>query len=280
MKPVKFGNLIGKSMGPIGRYLDQTEESRMEWISKRIKVSPWPREAVKVPKWQAHRGFWINGAPQNSLQAIAAARDQGAQMAEFDVRVTRDRIPILFHDEVLRDGDQSRPINTMTLRELKDQIPVTKLQDVLLSSRATEYFNIELKSEQVMNEPMERYVASVIEKYGVHNRILFSSFNPFSIWKMAQYLPRVPRALLVAPDMTQRSLREMWWSLVVPIHALHLDHQMISQNRMQQFRDQQVPIAAWTVNDVHRMEQLLEWGVFSVITDQLPPPSIRDGRIL
>lgn len=275
MKPAKLGSLILKGASKVDDYINQTESARTDWIMRKVKVKPWPKDSFQVPLWQAHRGYWIDGKPQNSMASIAAAREKGAKMVEFDVRVTRDRIPILFHDETFKDGDQVIPVHSLTLRELKDKVPVTKLQEVFASPRAPEFFNVELKSETVLNESMERYVASVVEKYGVHNRVLFSSFNPFSLWKMAQYLPHIPRALLTAPDMKERSLREMWWSLVISIHALHLDHQMISKDKMRQWRSQKVPIAAWTVNDVGRMEELVEWGVFSIITDKIPPLKLR-----
>ncbi len=276
MKPVKIGNLILAGAGKLSGFLNQTEAARTEWIAKKIRVSAWPKESFAVPIWQAHRGYWVGGAPQNSLASIHAAREQGARMVEFDVRVTRDRIPILFHDEeIVSSTGEKLAVNSLTLRELKQHISVTKLQEVFESDRATEFFNIEIKSEKVLDEPIERYVANVVEQFGVQNRILFSSFNPISLWKMAQYLPKVPRALLVAPDMKERSLREMWWSLVVPIHALHVDHMMLTQERMADWKARGVPVAAWTVNDSRRMEELLSWGVFSIITDKIPPTKLR-----
>lgn len=276
MKPVKLGNYLLSGLNKVSGYINRTEAARTEWIAKRIKVHPWPKEAVKVPSWQAHRGYWQEGAAQNSMAAIIAAREKGAKMVEFDVRVTRDRIPILFHDEHIKETDgKLTAINALTLAELKERMPVTKLQDVFRSEQATEYFNVEIKSERAFDEPLERYIADVVEKFGVHNRILFSSFNPISLWKMAQYLPSVPRALLVSPEMEQRSLREMWWSLVVPIHALHMDHVMLTKESMAQWRAQNVPVAAWTVNESHRMDELFDWGIFSLITDKIPPARFR-----
>lgn len=49
----------------------------------------------------AHRGLWQpNGPPENSIAAFLAAAEQGLGI-EFDIRPTRDGIPIIFHDPTL-----------------------------------------------------------------------------------------------------------------------------------------------------------------------------------
>jgi glycerophosphoryl diester phosphodiesterase len=46
--------------------------------------------------WIAHRGF--RSLPENTIPAILASFDQGADAVEVDVRITRDGVPILMHD--------------------------------------------------------------------------------------------------------------------------------------------------------------------------------------
>lgn len=48
----------------------------------------------------AHRGQW-RSAPENSLPAIDAAIDQGAEIVEIDIRKTRDGGLVLMHDETV-----------------------------------------------------------------------------------------------------------------------------------------------------------------------------------
>lgn len=243
-------------------------------VSRLIRTAHWPRSSFQIPKWQAHRGYWKGGKPQNSLASLAEARQKGALMSEFDVRLTRDYVPVLFHDEVLKIDDREVRIDEMSLSELRENAKVNTLEQILASDQVTPYLNIELKSEKILDEPLERFVAPLIEKYHAQDRVIFSSFNPFSLWKIYQYLPEVPRALLAAPDLKERSLREMWWSLVVPVHFLHLDHQMITEERMERWNRQNVLVAAWTVNEPDRMRELVSWGVKSVISDEIPPADL------
>lgn len=45
----------------------------------------------------AHRGNSV-GAPENTLESLSQAVELGADVLEFDVRVTRDGIPVILHD--------------------------------------------------------------------------------------------------------------------------------------------------------------------------------------
>ena len=71
------------------------------------------------PFISAHRGFSAH-APENTLPALQAALDAGAQVAEIDVRLTRDGKLVLMHDgDVDRTTDGSGPVKAMTLGEVK-----------------------------------------------------------------------------------------------------------------------------------------------------------------
>nr|MEB3860280.1 glycerophosphodiester phosphodiesterase [Desulfurococcales archaeon] len=46
--------------------------------------------------------------PENTLRALEASIRSGAEIAEADVRVTRDGVPVIVHDEEVRSPDGSR----------------------------------------------------------------------------------------------------------------------------------------------------------------------------
>lgn len=67
----------------------------------------------------AHRGYSAQ-APENTMAAVAAAIDAGADAIEFDLQVTRDGIPILFHDDTLeRTTNGEGAVAGHTLAELR-----------------------------------------------------------------------------------------------------------------------------------------------------------------
>lgn len=55
---------------------------------------------MRTPQLVAHRGYPLR-YPDNSLAGIEAAIHAGARYVEIDVQLSRDRIPVLFHDRSL-----------------------------------------------------------------------------------------------------------------------------------------------------------------------------------
>lgn len=264
------------------RFLEHIEPYRQRWVTERIQVQPWPRASFRMPTWQAHRGYWTGGAPQNTLQSLIEAKNQNAPMVEFDVRLTKDKIPVLFHDPDLSVvGHPELKLVELTLeelrRKLKNKIPLTTLREVLLSSKVPPLLNIELKSEQIWDDPLERQVCALIQELGCEERILFSSFNPFSIWKVSKLLPQVPRAFLVSPETEARSLREMWFAPFLKIHLLHLDKTMVTEGSMRIYQRMNIPIAVWTAQTPEEIQHYLDLGVASVITDVPPHSALQPG---
>ncbi|MEV0821690.1 glycerophosphodiester phosphodiesterase family protein [Nonomuraea rubra] len=67
----------------------------------------------------AHRGQWRD-APENSLAAIRAAVEDGAEIVEIDVRPTRDGHLVLMHDETVdRTTDGTGRVADLTLAQIK-----------------------------------------------------------------------------------------------------------------------------------------------------------------
>ena len=63
----------------------------------------------------AHRGA-METHPENTIAAFEEAIRLGAQMIEFDVRLTKDNIPVVIHDDTVdRTTDGSGPVKQLTL---------------------------------------------------------------------------------------------------------------------------------------------------------------------
>ena len=70
-----------------------------------------------------HRGFGMNrcsgrGIRENTVASFIAAHGSGAGWCEFDVQVTADGIPVLWHDDVLLIRHGFEPIQSFSIREL------------------------------------------------------------------------------------------------------------------------------------------------------------------
>lgn len=77
----------------------------------------------KGPIVIVHRGATAF-APENTLEAYAAAMDHGADGCEVDLRETADRVLVLFHDETLdRVTDGFGPVESVTFRQIENLRP-------------------------------------------------------------------------------------------------------------------------------------------------------------
>lgn len=76
-------------------------------------------QAPPTPELIAHRG-WASRYPENTLEAVEGALSAGARYVEFDVQLTADAVPVLFHDATL-DRTAGRPgcVHDMTWEQLR-----------------------------------------------------------------------------------------------------------------------------------------------------------------
>ncbi|MER5302538.1 glycerophosphodiester phosphodiesterase family protein [Streptomyces lasiicapitis] len=67
----------------------------------------------------AHRGQWRE-APENSIAAIREAFADGAEIVEVDIRLTKDGVPVLMHDETVdRTTDGTGRVGDLTYAQLR-----------------------------------------------------------------------------------------------------------------------------------------------------------------
>ena len=108
----------------------------------------------------AHRGFSAI-APENTLTAFALALDRGYTDIEFDVQLSRDGVPVIFHDDTVeRTTNGQGRVDQLSFGELKsldagawfskaftgERIP--SLREVLSVFRGRANLHIELKSHE------------------------------------------------------------------------------------------------------------------------------------
>ena len=75
---------------------------------------------LKLPKIIGHRGC-AGYAPENTLEAIHTAADMGIEWVELDVKITKDEVPVIFHDETLdRTTNGSGNIAERTYEEIQE----------------------------------------------------------------------------------------------------------------------------------------------------------------
>ena len=237
------------------------------------KSLPWPEAALQVPSYQGHRGYWPGGSQENTMASFRAAKLRGLEMIEMDVRLSKDEVPVIFHDDNLqRIGGRAEKVEFFTAVELAELATVCLFEEILTAADIPQKLNIELKTPHATNSLLEQKVAALIRKHKAEGRVLISSFNPLALQRMGKLLPQVPRALLATKEDDPGNkfyLKHLLFAPYIQIHALHLDYRYVSIKQLKAYKKRGIPVAFWTVNEKEKAQELLTAGALSVISDQL-----------
>lgn len=254
-----------------------------------------------MPLVLAHRGASAY-APENTLAAFRLARELGADGIELDVQLTRDKIPVVIHDDTVdRTTDGTGRVNELSIGEIArldagtwkaDKYcgePIPTLASVFEAladwlrpagrlkpgmSRRACLVNVELKTERLMTDGLEREALNVIARYGVGDRILLSSFSPFALARAKSINPRLPRGLLYENGMPIH-LRRVWLRFLADPQAMHPQHRLIDADYIQWANGKRLMVNTWTVDEPAEARRLAQLGVHAIITNK--PDVIREA---
>lgn len=250
---------------------------------------------MSKPLILAHRGASAY-APENTIAAFRLAHELGADGIELDVQLTRDKIPVVIHDDTVeRTTNGKGRVCDLTIAEISSLDagtwktndyagePIPTLAQVLDSlsdwlrpiGRASPcLLNVELKTEYLLTDGLEQQVLNVIARYGLQNRILLSSFSPLSLHRARAINRDIPRGLLYDATMAL-PLRKAWLRFWAAPQAMHPEAPMIDAAYMNWARRKNLQVNTWTVDDPADAQRLAELGVHAIITNK--PDVIREA---
>jgi glycerophosphoryl diester phosphodiesterase len=226
----------------------------------------------------AHRGARID-APENTLASISLAKEQGASWVEVDVKLTRDGVPILMHDDQLKRTTNGKgavmdtdwaDIQTLDAggwfsRQYKGE-PVPHLRDVIeLVLDLGLNINFEIKPCKGRGAETTRAAFKEIGLLWPKNRPppIISSFDKTSIDIARALQPAWPRSL--AFDVWPRDCGALVRDY--ELSAFTVDADLLNENRLSLLSGLEMPVLAYTVNDPLMGKRLLQQGVAALFSD-------------
>ena len=190
--------------------------------------SPYRSQVLNL----GHRGA-REVAPENTLASFRKALELGADGVELDVMLSRDKQVVVIHDYTVdRTTDGSGTVRDLSLAELKsvdagswfspnfqnERIPT--LEEVVHSLPGDTILNVELKSLSALDTTLEKTVVNLMHQLDLGDRVIVSSFNPLSIWRIHKLDPSIETGLLYQSSLPV-FLRNAWLAPVVRAKALH-----------------------------------------------------------
>lgn len=222
-----------------------------------------------------HRGA-SGYAPENTLEAFRLAMEMGADGFELDVHMSADGALVVIHDEsVDRTTDGCGLVRDLTLAQLKAldascgmadyrgaRIPT--LSEVFELIRDTEHIvNVEIKTDEWFYPELEEKCLALAKEMQVEDRIIYSSFNHFTLNKLRELKPDAKLGMLFGDIMVKP------WEYAKQLSVDFL-HPMKMNIYVPGFEEEThkagYGINMWTINDEKTMKLCLDCGA-GIITN-------------
>ncbi len=223
----------------------------------------------------AHRGGGAL-APENSLAAFALASALGLRYLETDIRVTRDRQLVCFHDDTLqRVTAATGPVRSRSLGELRalringsEPIPTF---DEALEAFPGQCFSVDLKDE----EGIEPLVKSLRRK-GVADRVCIAGAWDGWLGHVRREVPNITTALgwrslgalLLCAQTGVRPPRALATAPFAHVPVKLGKIPIFIERLVAMSHDIGVRVVTWTVDEPVAIRRLLDVGVDAIITDR------------
>lgn len=231
---------------------------------------------MNTPLVWAHRGA-SGYAPENTIPAFKLAAEMGADGVELDVQFTKDGQIVVCHDETIdRTSNGCGWVKDHTLEELKSlnfdngnkayegaQIPT--MQEVFDALRPTDLtINIELKTGIIFYKGLENDIIDLVHKNGFEDRVIYSSFNHYSVMKIKELDPQAKTGFLYMDG----TLDMPSYGKIHGVNALHPAlYNLQFPDFMKECSENGLDVNVWTVNDEKYMKLCRQAGVHAIITN-------------
>jgi len=226
----------------------------------------------------AHRGA-SSLYPENTLEAFSVAVEQGADCIELDVHLTKDGHIVVAHDTRLeRVSNGTGYINDHTLKELKSldfsrlfpgspvcRIPL--LSEVFsLVKPSGLMLNIELKTTERLYPELPEKLNAMTCDYGMEERVIYSSFNHYSLQALKKLNASAKIGLLYELAMV-----DPWvYANYVGADAIHPHYLVVAAlpETVARCHENGVRVNVWTVDDPQAVKLMLKCGADGIITNK------------
>jgi glycerophosphoryl diester phosphodiesterase len=215
----------------------------------------------------AHRGAPPAGMRENTLAAFSHALGQGARALESDVWLTADRVPVLVHDRMVRNGLRRRAISTTPADGLPGWLPTL---DALYASVGADFdFSLDIKDPEAAQPTIE-----VATRHGAAGRLwLCGSAGQVRDWRDASGGAHLVVSTTlrsggrsIPDEQTDRRIGE---AADAGADALNLRSPEWSPERVRRCHDRSMLAFAWDVQDQARLESMRAHGCDAIFSDFL-----------
>lgn len=135
-----------------------------------------PNEKFLLPKFIAHKSIVSDQAIGNSKEAILEALKTPIEGIELDVRLSKDKIPFIYHADNLDVSHGSGRPEEKNWSEL--QAITLSLDEVFEIVGNEKYLFLDIKEKGILNNDFADKIIELIEKHQISDTVIVESLNP------------------------------------------------------------------------------------------------------
>ncbi|MFJ1736571.1 glycerophosphodiester phosphodiesterase [Streptomyces sp. NPDC088254] len=211
----------------------------------------------------AHRGDPYRFR-ENTLDSLRSALDRGADAVEIDVRLTRDGVPVLLHDETLkRLWGHERPLRSLSAAEVRDLTEggVPTLTEALA---ATEGARVMLDLPGTRDTRAARRIADAVREAGAADRVYYCA----DAAAMLAVRAADPSAEIALTHTSRAPVRPAVLAAIRP-RWLNYRFSLVDRDLADRVRRDGQLLSVWTPDTRRSMRRLLDLGVDSITTNRV-----------
>jgi len=238
----------------------------------------------KFPWVVGHRGA-MGHAPENTMKSFEQALVLGADMLEFDVRLTKDAVPVVVHDANLdRTSNKSLNVVDLTLKDIStldagswfdlrfvgETIPTlatvlkwAKTKKTKSKAKFAYFVELKVEGDEGRREMLIQAVLKELKANGVLNRTVLVSFDEPTLSICRRVSPTTATGLLYSDYLFDALERAK---------ALKTNHILPRKDRVtgdlvEEAHKAGLSVVAWTADRLDEFRKLVIWGVDAVATN-------------
>ena len=230
----------------------------------------------------AHRGFSAI-APENTLAAFELAIARGANSIEFDIQLSADNVPVVFHDATLdRITGVSGKVREKNLSELQtlnagkwfsdefseEKIPTLKAALAILKN-VDKFLYFDVKPHCEWSDAEVADFVNTLNGAGIKEKCVITSFNDGFLAQVRRLDGDLAIGQIVANLEAYKT--QLSQAVVNCDNLISSQYRVLLENPalIQASRSQGVDIVAWTVDDRADMQKLIDLGITRIVTNCL-----------
>lgn len=225
-----------------------------------------------LPKIIGHRGA-RNLYRENTLESFAKAIELGVYGIEFDVRLTKDCVPVVIHDEEIKLSTGETlfigKTDLKTLNSLEETAHIPTLTDTLdfLKPYPIQLI-IEIKHQEILKHYTAQIVGNELKKFHFQKQPIISTSNLELLSKLKKTHPSIPRAFIITIAVFS-FLQAALFAKVYGITEAHVRLSGLDKKFVNTCKKYGLQSYVWTANKPIDILKACSLGIDGMMTDDI-----------